>query len=367
MTAHPFSTRQQAVQSQLDKSSWLLLSQPTDIAYLTGFEFLVPAEREAFLLINQAECVLFHAGFSPVPHPATCAYHSGCSISDVTAYISKTAQTQVKTDLQIHEDDLRVAEFKLLQNHNYSLTAVPPQLLANLRKNKSSSEIERIETACQVTADVVGEIINSLPKTPQIWIGKTEKEIAQEITLQFMKRGCAQQAFPTIVAFGENSAVPHHQPTNRRLRAEEVVLIDCGAKFENYCADMTRTTWFGTNPPAEYLKIERVVQGAYSAACHQLQTISDTTLISPAQVDAAARDFISLANYGPNFIHTTGHGLGLDIHEFPSVSYRSSQPLSPNMVITVEPGIYLPGKFGYRHENTWLVLESGARSLMNEA
>ena len=125
---------------------------------------------------------------------------------------------------------------------------------------------------------------------------------------------------------------------------------------------MTRSFWFGDKPTQEYLKVKKTVHQAYQAALAKL-TQPLTNQLQAKDLDQAARSVISLAGYGPKFIHTTGHGLGLDIHEPPSLNWRNDQEIKPGMVITLEPGIYLNGRFGCRHENTILVTKDGAQEL----
>ena len=141
------------------------------------------------------------------------------------------------------------------------------------------------------------------------------------------------------------------------------ILIDLGATVNGYHGDMSRTVWFGKKPSPEFLKVEEVVKAAYQEAVSALKNRQGQQILAK-DLDQAARGVITQAGYGKNFIHTTGHGLGLDIHENLSLNWNNEQPILPQMVITIEPGIYLEGKFGYRYENMVVVNDDGAMELM---
>jgi len=221
----------------------------------------------------------------------------------------------------------------------------------NMIKNKD--EIKNIREACRIAAKT-WEIVE-----PQIKIGRSEREIADEIISTMLKLGADKkpESFPTIVAVGSNSATAHHETGNRKVKQNSVVLVDFGCRFNGYCSDMTRTIFFG-EPTNLYIKIKKAVDTAYITAVNLL-----TPGVRVSDVDRAARDVITEAGYGKQFIHTTGHGLGLKIHEPPNIYLKSKNRLKAGMAITIEPGIYLPGKFGYRYENTLIVTRLGSENM----
>ncbi|MFW5839433.1 MAG: M24 family metallopeptidase, partial [Planctomycetota bacterium] len=164
-------------------------------------------------------------------------------------------------------------------------------------------------------------------------------------------------AFETIVAAGAHGSLPHYRPGKTKIRPDQAVLIDWGAKVDGYCSDLTRVVFTGTIPP-KIEEIYTVVLRAQKAAISAIKA-----QVSCKAVDAAARKIIEQAGYGEQFIHGLGHGIGLQIHEAPSVGRRSDKRLRQGMVVTVEPGIYLPGVGGVRIEDDVLVEANGQRKL----
>jgi len=215
---------------------------------------------------------------------------------------------------------------------------------------KKKDEIENISRACKISAETWKQI------KPLIKIGKTERGIANQIHSKMLELGADRvpESFPTIVAVGSHSATPHHETGDRRIQQNCVVLVDFGCKVNGYCSDMTRTIFIGRETP-RYIKVKKAVDAAYDAA---LELVRPGAKVS--DVDRAARDAITKAGYGKQFIHTTGHGLGLNIHESPNIYLKSKGKLKEGMAITIEPGVYIEGKFGYRYENTLLVTLNGS-------
>ncbi len=179
----------------------------------------------------------------------------------------------------------------------------------------------------------------------------TEAEVAGILEFELRKAGGQGLAFETIVASGPRTSLPHASSTGKRIESNEFVLIDFGLKYQGYCSDLTRIHLF---PDAKRPAIYEVVQEAQEKAL---------ALIKPGagsdQIDAAARSVISQHGFGENFGHSTGHGLGLEVHELPVVSPRRPRELQEGMVFTVEPGIYLPGQHGVRIEDAVAVTHNG--------
>ena len=221
-----------------------------------------------------------------------------------------------------------------------------------LRKIKYADEIKSISAACQIAARAFEEV------KPQIKTGMTEKQVAQLIALAMIKRGADSIPF-NIVCFGENCADCHHMPSaSRKLKKNEAVLMDFGCFYRGYCSDMTRSWWHGDKEPAEYTKIWHLVQMAKEASAGLLRAG-----LPISQVDKAAREVIEDGGYGKYFIHTTGHAIGLEVHEAPIERPAAAGELEENNVVTVEPGIYLPGKYGVRWEDSYLVTQKGSKNL----
>ncbi len=223
---------------------------------------------------------------------------------------------------------------------------------AELRKAKYADEQKYIQTACRIAAEAFAEV------KPKIKTGMSEKEVSTLIAVAMIKRGAESVPF-NIVGFGENTADCHHMPSEKRkLKKNEAILIDFGCFYKGYCSDMTRSWWHGNKEPAEYSKIWHIVQMAKEAAVKIVHSATPA-----AAVDKAARDVIEDAGYGKYYIHSTGHGIGLEVHEAPLESSRAIGELEENFVVTVEPGIYLPGKYGVRLEDSYLVTRTGAKNL----
>ena len=181
--------------------------------------------------------------------------------------------------------------------------------------------------------------------------GMTELDV-QAIIRDYYKANGAQPEF-TIVGFGANSAYPHHHTGQTRLEPDMAVLIDTGCRLNGYPSDMTRCGWFGT-PDPQFLEVAAVVEGAVQAALNAARPG-----MAAADLDKVARDHIAAAGYGPQFLHRLGHGLGIDVHEPPYISAANPAPLAAGNVFSIEPGIYLDGKFGIRLEDIVILREDG--------
>lgn len=337
----------------------LLLSNPTDITYFTGFRSLVPEEREAFLIITPNSAHLLHASFSPFEPTPNLVVSKSCSLEKLDQKLAELIKAEGIKECLIDEDNLVVGEYQALQQiKQLKINPLQRQHIWQLRTIKDRQEISLLTQAAKLTAQIMTQVLAELKA------GMTEQELKNQIESQLKQAGSEKPAFPTIVAFGSHSALPHHQPTNTRLKPETVVLLDFGAMSGGYRGDMTRTVWFGNKPTQKFLAVKKIVHQAYDKTLEKLKTSikADDKLLAQ-DLDQAARGVIAEAKYGTHFIHTTGHGLGLDIHETLSLSWKNQQPIMPGMVLTLEPGIYLEGEFGYRYENMVLVKKDGAQEL----
>jgi Xaa-Pro aminopeptidase len=221
-----------------------------------------------------------------------------------------------------------------------------------LREVKDAAEIARMEHAAAI-ADAA--LFDTLPLMSQ---GVTEEHFALELDTAMRRHGAESTAFETIVAAGENSAKPHHHPGGRRIAQGDPVVVDFGATFEGYRSDMTRTFCVNEDPTGELARIFDVVQTSQAAGAKAVKPG-----ISVKEVDDVCRRIIAEAGWADRFEHGTGHGVGLDIHEAPTVSQLGTAILAPGFVVTVEPGVYVPGHGGVRVEDTLVVTEDGARAL----
>jgi len=223
------------------------------------------------------------------------------------------------------------------------------EILDNLRIKKEPYEIRAMEEAFRIAQTAFAEISRAIiPDT-------TEVEIAGLFELELRRLGADKAAFDTIVASGPRSSLPHGRATRRRIKEGELVLVDFGVQAAGYCSDLTRIHFpAGSSKPQIFDIVAEAQQKAIAATKPGVLT---------SAVDAAARDHIRESGYGDCFGHGTGHGLGLEVHEAPPVSWRSPRPLEEGMVFTIEPGIYLPGRHGVRIEDVVVVTADGCRLL----
>ena len=216
---------------------------------------------------------------------------------------------------------------------------------------KDEYEVGKMRAAQRITEEVF-EYLNNL-----VWRGLTEKDLAAEIVHQHLRRGAERMAFDPIVASGPNGALPHARPTDRRLQKGDLVVVDMGGVVNGYASDMTRVVAVG-EPGEEARAVHALVRKAQEAALEAARPG-----IESKELDRAARDVIEEAGYGNEFSHSLGHGLGLRTHEWPSVSYRREYPLPEGAAVTIEPGVYLPNRFGVRIEDTVILRKGGAENL----
>ena len=225
--------------------------------------------------------------------------------------------------------------------------------LVPVRAAKTETELKNMKAAAKIAYKTYEHILTWLEP------GVSEKETAEEID-NFMKlNGASSTSFDTIVAFGANSGNPHYGTGNAKLKKNTVVLLDFGCVFKDYCSDITRTFWFGDKPSKEFKDIYKTVISAHDeavekAACGQ----------TGAEIDDIARSYIEAAGYGQYFTHRTGHGIGMEIHEEANISQdNTDKPILENYCFSIEPGIYIVGKFGVRHEDCFYMTKQGVKQI----
>lgn len=221
-------------------------------------------------------------------------------------------------------------------------------LVERLRAVKDPEEVTRIQEAAKLADAALTEILTAG------LAGRTERELAFELAVAMQRRGADGPAFDSVIAAGPHGALPHATPRDVEVTPGQLVVIDWGARFEGYCSDCTRTVWVGSDPGEEERQVYDLVLQAQQAGLEAIRGGAGTR-----SVDATARAIIQAAGYGEHFGHGLGHGVGLDIHEAPRLSPRSDTLLAAGNVVTDEPGVYLPGRFGVRIEDLVLVTEEG--------
>jgi len=331
-------------------SDAILISSVPNIIYFTNYSGFSETEREAFILITTNKNYLItDSRYSEALKKHT----SGFEIinSGAINFISNAKDffhiNKIYT-LAIEEDNITLAESKLLKKS----VKIVPTFFFQKRIIKTPQEIENIKKACKI-GDMAFNFILAKLKT-----GITEKEISDEL-IGFFKLKNADLSFKPIVAFGPHSSIPHHENSDTKLKKDQIVLLDFGVKVNNYCSDMTRTVFFG-EAPEEFKKIHKTVLNAQQKT---IKNIKPNMKLS--EIDKTARDYILSQNF-PNIIHAVGHGVGIEVHEAPSVSPSSKDIVKNGMVFSIEPGIYVPGYGGVRIEDLVLI-KNGNVELISHA
>ena len=224
-----------------------------------------------------------------------------------------------------------------------------------LRTTKDDVEIECLRQACAITDQAFAQVL------PALRPGLTERQVARLLEAAMADAGAESPAFETIVATGPHGAVPHHRPTGHRLNVGDLVTMDFGARYQGYHADMTRTVAIGGVPPMHLQDIYALVADAQRAGREAVRPGIDAR-----ELDAAARTVIADAGQGPYFPHGLGHGVGLEIHEAPLIGYQATGTIEARTPLTIEPGVYLPGRGGVRIEDT-LVVRDGEPELLTQS
>ncbi|MGQ0630580.1 MAG: M24 family metallopeptidase [Sporichthyaceae bacterium] len=218
------------------------------------------------------------------------------------------------------------------------------RIVEDLRAVKDEAEISLLRAAAAIADSALAEVMEGLVR------GRSERHVARELERRMLDKGAEAPAFDTIVATGENSAIPHHRPTDRRICDGDLLKIDFGARVQGYHSDMTRTFVVGTEPASWQIELYDLVFAAQRAGREAL-----APGVEVAAVDAAARNVIAAAGHGDHYPHGLGHGVGLEIHEAPLIGTNSAGRLRALTPVTVEPGVYLEGVGGIRIEDTLVV------------
>jgi Xaa-Pro aminopeptidase len=336
-----------------------LVSEPWNRAYLSGFwaEDMQLTESAGFLFITEKAQVLATdfryqeqaekeaRGFQVSIYKERLAG----VLQEIFASLG-TRNLGFESRQLTHERFLQVQE--ALSQWNPAGVLVPSlDLVETMRTVKEPEEIEAIRGSLALTESVLAAVL------AEAEVGKTEKELAWRIEQLMRETGAESVSFPPIVASGPNAAMPHAVVSNRRLQESETIIIDLGARVEHYCSDITRTLILG-KPDARTREVYKVVREAQVRAMEAVRAG-----ISSLEVDKVARDYIASAGYGDCFGHGLGHGVGLAVHEKPGFGKASAMVLEENMLVTIEPGIYLPGWGGVRLENMVRVTREGCEVL----
>jgi Xaa-Pro aminopeptidase len=357
---YPSGRLQQAAAAARDTSlAALLLTPGPDLRYLTGYDahqlerltcLAVPAAGDPFLVVPRLEL------------PAAQSSPAGALDLDIVAWdetddpyaLVARRLGELGADARVGLSDRMWALMVL--GFRDALPAVRQDLasvaLRALRMRKTPAEVAALLAA--------GEAIDRVHARVPGWLraGRTERQVAADIADAIIEEGHARVDF-TIVGSGPNAASPHHEVSDRVLRTGDAVVVDIGGTMPSgYCSDCTRTYVLGT-PPADFTAYYQVLHDAQEAACEAVRPG-----VAAEAIDAAAREPIAAAGYGEFFVHRTGHGIGLEVHEDPYIVSGNAEPLAPGMAFSIEPGIY-PGPHGARIEDIVVCTEQGGQRLNN--
>ncbi|MBS4171653.1 Xaa-Pro peptidase family protein [Neochlamydia sp. AcF95] len=323
-----------------------LVEDPTNLYYLTGLvlsagKLLIKTKSHSALFVDN-RYYEYCKNQAPVPVYLSdkTSLESVLEGISTLAFDGETISYQTYVSMQEKFKNLKLVSL----SHS----------LQKIRALKDAQEIAILQEAAQLGMQGY-EYIKSLLKE-----GVREDQLAAELEIFWKKKRAQGVAFDPIIAFGANSALPHYRPAETELREGMTVLFDIGVKWKGYHSDLSRTLFWG-EPPAIMRKVYAIVEKAQQRAMALCKPG-----ITLGELDRAARDYISACGYGEHFLHSLGHGVGLEIHEWPSIRDKEPYqqlPLQEGMVITIEPGIYLPGIGGVRIEDTLLITSTGYQVL----
>lgn len=329
-----------------------LLTDPINVRYFSGFS----GSNGALLMNKDLSAAIATDGRYTT--------QIAQEVPDIEAIIQRDAGTAVLATVPegwrvgFDPTTLSVDEWRRLeQAAGDSVSLVPVKgVVEQIRLIKDTFELRRLEEAADIAVVALEQLINA----GELRAGRTEKQVAADLEYRMRLLGSERVSFDTIVASGPNSALPHYSAGDRALTDGDLVTIDFGAHYRGFNSDMTRTFCIGE--PSDFNReiygIVLEAQNAGIAAATPGRALVD--------VDKACRDIITEAGYGEYFVHSTGHGIGLEVHEGPAASTRGEGVLEPNMTLTIEPGIYVPGKGGVRIEDT-LIITTGAPKVITPA
>lgn len=324
-----------------------LVRDTSNIRWLTAFDGVFDDERAHALLVSPERAVL----------------HTDSRYADACIRAAEGTEVQVNTERVTHaafagahvaqgaklaiEDDIALAEFRCLQKGLSADPAETSDVVVGLRAVKDACEVSRLRAAQAITDAAFSHIVDFMRP------GMTEHEVQIELEDFMVRHGAEGLAFSSIVATGANGASPHAVPGNTVLEAGQCVVLDFGARARGYCSDMTRTVFLGS-PSAR-------MREAYEALRRANEEVERALApgVTGEEMHELAERILDEGGFGGCMGHSLGHGVGIDIHELPNLSIRNLSPLVSGNVVTVEPGIYLPGEFGMRLEDFGVVTDTG--------
>jgi Xaa-Pro aminopeptidase len=335
----------------------LLISKPANITYLTGLLHIPDKYREIILVITPEKSIIFISvlRFNQQQSLSEFEVRPLTDQKVLSKTINKLVKASEKKEINFESEDLKVAELLKLEKRIKAKFVPKTGLIEDLRMFKDDIELKALRKACKIASTTWEQVKNIIKP------GISEKEIANQIIEKLKINGAddVPEDFNPIVATGANSSIPHHTSSKTTIKSNQVVLVDFGCLIDGYSSDMSRTLKIGKQSK-EFINVKRSVMSAYNRALAGLKDRKTNK-----QIDSEVISTLEEHGYKDKMPHSTGHGIGLEVHEKPMLSIKAKKPINiqPGMVLTIEPGIYIPNKFGFRFENTVAVTRDGFEAL----
>jgi Xaa-Pro aminopeptidase len=343
--------RQAALRVALEQEGLdgLLVTHLPNIRYLTGF-----TGSAALLLVRADSTVLVTDYRYAAQAPAEVASTATVEVDQKNVWdrLGRVLSGSAGGNLGVEAQSLNLRDAERVSALTRSSVVPTSDLVERLRMVKAPEEVAAIRSAASLAQDALAEIL------PTIRPGQTEREVGAALEHALRRKGSEWHPFPTIVASGPRSALPHARTSGRVIGAGEWLLLDFGAQVDGYCADLTRTVVVGGRADERQRAIHDLVRTAQARAVEHL-----AAGMTGREADALARDLIAARGFGEAFGHSLGHGLGLEVHEAPRLAPTAEAPLPVHAVVTVEPGVYLPGWGGVRLEDDVYLGPAGSECL----
>ena len=340
--------RLHAVRGQLERQGFdaVVISHLPNIRYLTGF-----SGSAGQLVVSGTDATLITDFRYEAQAPAEVGNVVRVAIDRTSVWelLGRVLAQQAPAVVAFEGAHLSVQEAERLSGLGGFRMVPALELVEQLRVSKSPDEVAAIRRAAAVAQDALDDVL------PGIVPGRSELDVAASLEAALRRRGSEWHPFPTIVASGPRSALPHARTTDRPLGTGELLLLDFGAQVDGYCADLTRMAVVGARASERQREVHSVVQSAQERALHGVQAG-----MTGRDADALARNLIASQGFGEMFGHSLGHGLGLEVHEAPRLSPTAEASLPAHAVVTIEPGVYLPGWGGIRLEDDLYLGPDGA-------
>jgi Xaa-Pro aminopeptidase len=327
----------------------LLVTHLPNVRYLSGF-----TGSAALLLVRRGRATLITDFRYAAQAPTEVGLAATVEIDQRSVWerLGRLLESQSPTALGIEAHVLPVRDAERLSRLTTSKVTPTSNLVEQLRAMKAPEEVAAIRAAAELAQEALAEVL------PQVRAGQSELEVGAKLEAVLRRKGSEWHPFPTIVASGPRSALPHARTSRRSIRTGELLLVDFGAQVDGYCADLTRTAVVGARADERQRTMHELVQTAQRRAIQQLRAGMPS-----CEGDALAREVIASRGFGEAFGHSLGHGLGLEVHEAPRVAANSDVPLPLHAVVTVEPGVYFADWGGIRLEDDVYLGPDGAERL----